>query len=204
MKMSTKDKILSAADRLFAEKGFDGVSIRDIINEAGVNLGAVTYYFGTKEQLFSSMLMRKMEPMKKMGLAIVSSRKSPLEKLRGLMDVYTTHLLCTDPSLKVYFAEILAGGRRLPKEVKEAMSLRNHLFIQVVKEGVKAGIFRKCDLECAAWNFFGMVAPYILYEPIATAESRHAPYPKSYVERIVAASLDMYLNGLLAKKAKSK
>lgn len=55
----TKEKILEAAESLFAEDGFDGTSLRAITTEAGVNLAAVNYHFGTKEALLSAVLERR-------------------------------------------------------------------------------------------------------------------------------------------------
>ncbi len=46
-----RERIFLAAERLFAERGFDGVSVRDIVQAAEVNLAAVSYYFGSKGEL---------------------------------------------------------------------------------------------------------------------------------------------------------
>lgn len=56
--MDTKTRILDAAGRLFAEKGLDAVSLRAVTAEAGVNLAAVNYHFGTKEALLREMVGR--------------------------------------------------------------------------------------------------------------------------------------------------
>ncbi len=47
--MTTKDKILNAAEKLFAEQGFNGTSLREITSAAEVNLAAVNYHFGSKK-----------------------------------------------------------------------------------------------------------------------------------------------------------
>ena len=47
--MSTKNKILDAAEVLFADKGFNGTSLREITSYAEVNLAAVNYHFGSKK-----------------------------------------------------------------------------------------------------------------------------------------------------------
>ena len=52
----TKDVILDAAEVLFAEYGYDATSLRDLTQEAGVNLAAVNYHFGGKEQLAAAVL----------------------------------------------------------------------------------------------------------------------------------------------------
>ena len=49
--LDTEERIFLAAERLFADRGFDGVSVRDIVHEAGVNLAAVSYHFGSKSAL---------------------------------------------------------------------------------------------------------------------------------------------------------
>ena len=56
---STKDRILDAAERLFAEQGFDGTSLREVTGAAGVNLAAVHYHFGGKVQLFQAVFERR-------------------------------------------------------------------------------------------------------------------------------------------------
>lgn len=55
----TKDKILDAAEKLFAERGFDAVSLRDITDEARVTLALSSYHFGTKERLFEVVIERR-------------------------------------------------------------------------------------------------------------------------------------------------
>ncbi len=59
---STRERILDAAERLFAERGFDGTSIRDVTTEAGANLAAVHYHFGSKEDLVREVLRRVVTP----------------------------------------------------------------------------------------------------------------------------------------------
>ncbi|MBR4356028.1 MAG: CerR family C-terminal domain-containing protein [Elusimicrobiaceae bacterium] len=53
----TRKKILRTAARLFAQKGFSGTSVRDIITTAGVNVSAINYYFGDKRGLYKETLL---------------------------------------------------------------------------------------------------------------------------------------------------
>lgn len=53
---NSKEKILNAATKLFAQKGFDGVSIREICKEAGINICMISYYFGGKNELYQSII----------------------------------------------------------------------------------------------------------------------------------------------------
>lgn len=59
----TKTTILDAAETLFAEYGYDATSLRDLTQEAGVNLAAVNYHFGGKEQLATAVLARRIGPI---------------------------------------------------------------------------------------------------------------------------------------------
>ena len=59
----TKTRILDAAERLFAERGFPAVSMRAITGKAGVNLAAVHYHFGSKQELIRSVLQRYAVPL---------------------------------------------------------------------------------------------------------------------------------------------
>lgn len=59
----TRERILACAERLFAESGFDVTSLRTITAEAGVNLAAVNYHFGTKDELVREVLRRRIEPI---------------------------------------------------------------------------------------------------------------------------------------------
>jgi AcrR family transcriptional regulator len=60
-KANSRDAILDAAERLFANSGFDGTSMRSIAEAAGVAQGLLHYHFGTKERLFAEMFTRRSE-----------------------------------------------------------------------------------------------------------------------------------------------
>jgi AcrR family transcriptional regulator len=59
----TRTRLLDAAERAFSAKGYDGASMREITAEAGANLAAAHYHFGSKEDLFVAVVARRMEPM---------------------------------------------------------------------------------------------------------------------------------------------
>jgi AcrR family transcriptional regulator len=59
----TKSRILDVAEHLFMEHGFEATSLRQLTSSAGVNLAAVNYHFGSKEELFQAVLTRRLDPM---------------------------------------------------------------------------------------------------------------------------------------------
>src|SRR5208283_4018233 len=84
----TKQKILDTAERLFGDQGYAGTSLRHIIAEAGVNLAAIHYHFGSKEELLHRLIVRKAAPVNEERLALLDryeaeagSGSVPVEKL---------------------------------------------------------------------------------------------------------------------------
>jgi AcrR family transcriptional regulator len=67
----TREKLLDAAERLFSEQGFDATSLRHIIAEAGVNLAAIHYHFGSKQELLDELIMRKAGPVNDQRLSML-------------------------------------------------------------------------------------------------------------------------------------
>lgn len=72
----TREGILDAARSAFADKGYDGASIRGIATSAGVDPALVHHYFGTKDQLFLSAMNVPMDPAAVIGLAVEGDRSS--------------------------------------------------------------------------------------------------------------------------------
>ena len=67
----TKTRILDAAESLFMEHGFEATSLRSLTSAAGVNLAAVNYHFGSKEELFQAVLTRRLDPMNKERIELI-------------------------------------------------------------------------------------------------------------------------------------
>ena len=71
-----RERLLNAAEELFADYGFNGVSVRDIVKAAKVNLGAIPYYFGTKENLFKEVFYRRAIPLQAEREALLRQLKN--------------------------------------------------------------------------------------------------------------------------------
>ena len=65
----TRDRLLQTALRMFAESGFDAVSIRDLTSAAGANLGAIGYHFGSKDDLIKAVFDRLAIPVNERRIA---------------------------------------------------------------------------------------------------------------------------------------
>ncbi|MGB8715096.1 MAG: TetR/AcrR family transcriptional regulator, partial [Rhodanobacteraceae bacterium] len=74
--LSTKQRILNAAEKLFADHGFAAASLRRVTADAGVNLAAVNYHFGSKETLIEEVFRRRLDELN-------TNRIKSLERIEG-------------------------------------------------------------------------------------------------------------------------
>ncbi|WP_176489056.1 TetR/AcrR family transcriptional regulator [Rhizorhabdus dicambivorans] len=93
----TRVKLLDAAERLFAEDGYDGTSLRDIANRAKLHLALSTYHFGTKEKLFEEVIQRRATEMEQIRLAELAKidldKLSSDEALMALIEAYALPMI---------------------------------------------------------------------------------------------------------------
>ena len=105
---SRKNDLVAAAERLFAERGYHGATLRDITGAAGVPLGLAPYYFGSKELLFQAVLQRR-EPQLRATLTDAADRvlsQSPRPDFRAIIEAYIApqvELLHVDENWRDYF-----------------------------------------------------------------------------------------------------
>jgi AcrR family transcriptional regulator len=97
--MDTKERILDAAEQLFADQGFKSTSMRNITHEADVNLAAVNYHFGSKLALFTAVLARRINPVNEERIA----RLDAIEKQtpEGPLDLETVLRAFLEPFLQI-------------------------------------------------------------------------------------------------------
>ena len=67
-KQHTRDRILDAAEELFAQRGYEGVSVRRIMSQAGADVSLAYYHFKSKRDLFDQVMLRKVETLNRMRL----------------------------------------------------------------------------------------------------------------------------------------
>jgi AcrR family transcriptional regulator len=80
---ATRDQLLSAATRLFAEHGYDGTAIEAVLQEAGVSRGALYHHFANKEALFEAVLEAVEHDIAQAVLAAAGSAADPVDGLRA-------------------------------------------------------------------------------------------------------------------------
>lgn len=83
----TKIRILDSSEKLFGLKGFEGVSLRDITADAGVNLAAINYHFQTKEALIDAVISRRIEPVNRRRLEMLEAA-GPEPNLNQILEAF--------------------------------------------------------------------------------------------------------------------
>jgi len=113
----TKQRILDTAERLFGDHGYDAVSLRHIISEAGVNLAAVHYHFGSKEELLDQVVLRKVGPVNEARLALLDREEAeaagaplPIEKILRAFLIPTITVAAKSPEFAKLMGRIVAEG----------------------------------------------------------------------------------------------
>lgn len=138
-------QIIETAERLFAERGFDGTSVRDIADEAGINVAMISYYFGSKEKLMEALFELRVGTVKMRIESLIKDESlTPLEKVNILIDEHIERNM-----QKQCFHKIMVGVQvtnKNPAILKAAnkVKLRNAAVVtELIKEGQKKGVFKK-------------------------------------------------------------
>ena len=107
MKYSEKQgQIIATAERLFSNKGFDGTSVRDIADEAGVNIAMISYYFGSKEKLMEALFERRSEDVNiQIESLLHNDDISPIKKMEELIDSYINRIMQKQQFYKIMMCE---------------------------------------------------------------------------------------------------
>jgi AcrR family transcriptional regulator len=90
--IGTRDRLMQAAGRLFAEYGFHAVSVRSIVAEAGVNLGAINYHFGSKQALFEAIFAKGASRIAEMRLKLLDNCREGADRPPLLEQIITAYL----------------------------------------------------------------------------------------------------------------
>lgn len=140
----TRTALVAAARALFAERGYDGASVRAITSRAGANLGAVTYHFGSKEALYHEVVAAMVRPLRNRVAAVAERRAPPLDRLDAVVDAYFEHF-AEHGDLPHFLVERIASGQLPPPPVIAAMREILRIVSGVVAEGQADGSIRPGD-----------------------------------------------------------
>jgi AcrR family transcriptional regulator len=146
--MNYNDKqlqIIDTAEGLFADKGFDGTSVRDIAEVAGINVAMISYYFGSKEKLMEALFEVKIERIKDRLEALLKDEVlTPFQKVNIMIDEQIERMWTGHRFYKIMLCEqLIDTNPAITRKVSE-LKLRNaELVYKIVKEGQEKGFFKK-------------------------------------------------------------
>lgn len=203
-KVDKRAHILSVAEELFADNGFDGTSVRDIAQLANVNLAMISYYFGSKEKLLEALI----EDRAGYTLGILEELNknqtlTPWEKIDRQVEFYVEKIL-GNFKFHCILSQQYKSTRPEIKELLINIKLRNLEQIkQVIADGQKKKVFRKVDVELTMASVFGTLthitnskALYCRLMKIddtddANYRKKIAPRLKTHLKQMMRAHLDI-------------
>ncbi len=153
----TREILLQTASRLFAEKGFEAVSIRELSKEANVNIAMIAYHFGSKEGLFKAIVGEKIPKMTAQLKNIQKSEGTAWDKISAIIDIYIERMFNNGVFNKLVFRELSLEQRPEHRETILSGVEGNWKIVKTfIEEGQKNGLFKVPSLRNVA-----LTAPYM-------------------------------------------
>ncbi|NOZ29751.1 MAG: TetR/AcrR family transcriptional regulator [Chloroflexi bacterium] len=186
-----RERIIREAERLFGERGYRGVSIRELARACGMTNAALYYHFSNKADLFYQVAIRHSERLAQtMREEAAAAGDDPLNQLAAVARVYAEHLRFRQDTAHV-FAEAM---RQLGKE--RAHALRDYFHqnvlgavVSVIRTGQERGVLRSVDPELAARAFIGLLGTLRFHD-------QQERFTEQQVEQLV----DLFLHGMMARR----
>lgn len=141
---STREALLATGARLFAQRGFDGASVRAITADAGANLGAITYHFGSKEAFYDAVVDSVVAPFTTRVAAAAEGAGPPLDRLERVVRAYFTHLIEHPEIPRLVMQNVMATGQP-PETATHRLRALLGVIAGIVSEGQRVGSIRAGD-----------------------------------------------------------
>lgn len=158
-------QILEKAEMLFADKGFDGTTVRDIAEHAGINLAMISYYFGSKEKLLETLFKNRMSATRTRLENIISNPSLTfIQKIDILIDEFIDRVTQKHCFYKVMIQEqVINKNQEVIKLLKEFKLGYAKLVSTLIAEGQKAKKIKKdIDLVMLLGTMTGTVTQIVI------------------------------------------
>lgn len=138
-------QIIETAEKLFADRGFKGTSVRDIAEEAGINLAMISYYFGSKVKLMEAIFEVRIGSVQmRIESLLKDDSITPLQKINMLVDEHVERVAQKECFYKIMITEQLINKNPTVLHATRQLKIRNaELVGQIIKDGQKKGVFKK-------------------------------------------------------------
>ena len=191
MKNTEKDlseKILDTAKNLFVNKGYHGMSMREISDALGVSKAALYYHFKDKEELYLAILKTYLEEMSNTLDRLLIEPVSSAEKIRLFVEYVLSQPAEQRATIRLASQEI---NQLSPETRKMFGAIYREKFIDklqmILQEGMSQGDFRAMPGDVAVWALLGVMFPYFF-----PSHSLDASIPTETIHEVVR----IILNGI--------
>jgi TetR/AcrR family transcriptional regulator len=186
--------LIAATTPLFAAKGFNGVSVRELAKAAGVNISMISYYFGGKEGLYAAVLNEQFATLKRV-VEIKSMAADPIRKFELYVRATVTRYRKNPYLLRFYTSELTNPTPCFETIVKPAIKSVVQILIETFSEGLSHEKFREgLDPTDTVLALAGMINFYFLLEP-ATHEL--VDHSAGRDEELIRHIMDIFTRGIL-------
>lgn len=200
--------IITTAERLFSIKGFEGTSVRDIAQEAGINVAMISYYFGSKEKLMEAVFEEKTRKMRlTVETLLQNTEMSSLEKVNILIEEYVSKILGQPQFHKIMLLEQITDKPGGVSDLILGLKKRNQVVIKkLILEGQKRGEFRKnIDVVLMMATMVGVVSQMIIgrrfYREINNLEHLSEEELTTYMRKKLTAYIKNLFKTLIVNEA---
>lgn len=189
-----RDRLMEVATQLFAERGLYGVGIRELSQAAGASISMISYHFGGKEGLYSSVLQEQFACFEEIE-TIRQPGASPVEMIEGYIRWTIRRHRNSPYLLRFYTSELTNPTPCFRRIVFPAIDRVIRVLIEIVKEGVALGQFRQ-ELQPinSVLALAGMVN-YFFLSTLATEELISHSAEKD--DELVRQYLEIFLRGIM-------
>ena len=142
MTLTSKEKIIKAAIKVFAAKGYDGTSMDGIAQAARLTKPMIYYHFKNKKDLYLYLLETHAERFYNRLQDILTAPRDHLQILRMLIDYYDESFRTNPEMLQLYQRETVGHGRFLEHLTERYFSKIQHQMAAFFRDGAQAGAFR--------------------------------------------------------------
>jgi AcrR family transcriptional regulator len=155
---ATAGKVLQVASRMFAEKGFANVSVRDICRETGTTPPVIYYYFGSKKGLFEAVARKQISMedfIRKLSTATES--RDPTRGLESFVSTYLSSFPEHTFDVGLYMRDSATLDEHSAQMVSKDLERIRALAVGLIDRSIRRGLFRKTDPGLATDCLLGML-----------------------------------------------
>ncbi|MBW1922653.1 MAG: TetR/AcrR family transcriptional regulator [Deltaproteobacteria bacterium] len=136
-------RIIEAATRIFAEKGFFQAKVSDIAREAGVADGTIYIYFENKDDILISLFEEQIKVVLDNMIRDVSGEKGPIEKLRRFALTHLELIEKNKSMAEIIHVELRQSSKFVKEYKNENFARYLDILADIVREGQEQGVFRR-------------------------------------------------------------